>query len=78
MNDDELRELWRIRMAGMKAMNERIAHERRNADIDSLIQRMSRLFMSGIKHDKKEEKVRQIWIAWGARAVAAGVVPRAS
>lgn len=78
MNDNKLRELWRIRMAGMKAMNERIALERRNADVDSLIQRMSRLFMRGNKHDKKEEEVRRIWIAWGARAVAAGVVSRAS
>jgi hypothetical protein len=65
-------------MAGMKAMNERITQERRNADFDSLIRRMSRLFMRGNKHDKKEEEVRRIWIAWGARAVAAGVVPRAS
>ena len=78
MNDNKLRELWRIRMAGMKAMNERIALERRNADFDSLIRRMSRLFMRGNKHDKKEEEVRRIWIAWGARAVAAGVVSRAS
>lgn len=78
MNDDELRELWRIRRAGMKAVNERVAQERRSADVDSLIRRMSLLFVRGNRHGKKEEEVRRIWIAWGARAVAAGIVHRAS
>ncbi|MCB9932867.1 MAG: hypothetical protein H6841_05520 [Planctomycetes bacterium] len=68
MDDGELRVLWKIRIAGMKATAARTQQERREANFEELLQRTAQCFIpphhdSGTVHgeEKEEARVRSVW-----------------
>jgi len=61
MDDGELRVLWKIRIAGMKATAARTQQERREANFEELLQRTAQCFIpphhdSGTVHGEEKKK----------------------